>query len=225
MEFDPKVQAAMVAAVKDQDGDAALAIVEAILSGAGQDPADPTDPTTDDAAPEGGDAPPNPADGSPPVATGKLSAAFIKATGHQTEAEFLAAYKGMQDQVATLSNTQAAIALNSRRALIVELIKLGIETPALAWLGKTDEERAKRNPCARLMAEPLDEMSARIATLKKLRPAAPLPPEGGGPADDDGNSIAARVAKLTRHQLEQIKKKGMTPEQFVEESSKAVRRA
>jgi hypothetical protein len=215
-----KINAA-IEAIKGGDGDAALTLLQQLLVAAMGGDADAGSDSAD-AATEGGDAPPKPIDGSAPVATGKLSAAFVKATGHKTEAEFLAHYKTMQEDVAALSATQSAIALNSRRALIAELIKLDIETPAFAWLGKTDEERAKRQPCARLMAEPLDEMSSRVATLKKLRPATPEPPTGGGPDSDD--DVSTQVAKLSAKTLAAIKKKGLTPEEYVVATRTVVRR-
>lgn len=221
IEVDQDKLAAIVKAIEDGDGDAALAIVKAIITGA---PADGATPPAD-AAPENADTPPVAA-GETPVATARLDAAsgavLMRLTGCATEAEALAQYKSMQDRVVALDKTQAGIELNTRRGLIVELITLGVETPALAWLGKTDEERAKRTPCKRLAGEPIEEMSARVATLKRIRPAAPLPPEGGGP--DDAPDVAAEVAKLRPAELKKIKDSGMTPEQFIAAKRAAVRR-
>lgn len=221
IEVDSDKLAAILTAIKEGDGDAALSIVEALITGA------PADPAASDPAPENADTPP-PAPGASPTATGRLepaaAAALMRLTGCATEAEALAHYNGMQNQVAALAKTQGEIELNTRRGLIAELVQLGVETPALAWKGLTDEERAKRMPCKRLADEPIAELSARVATLRKLRPAAPLPPNGGGPGAEGTEDIAAQVAKLSTAQLAQIKKAGQTPEQFIAAKKAAVRR-
>jgi hypothetical protein len=220
--MDPDKLKAAIQAIKDGDGDAALTILEAILTGDSMTP-DPSSATSS-AAPEAGDAPPKPADGSAPVATGKLDAAsgaaLMRLTGCKTEAEALTKYKTMQEDVARLSKTQDEIELNTRRGLIVELIKLGVETPALAWLGKDDAAREKRVPCKRLADEPLEELATRVATLKKSRPTqAYTPPEA---TDDD--DVSAEVAKLGKKTLAAIKAKGMTPEEYIVAKGVAVRR-
>ncbi len=223
VQVDPDKISAAIAAIKEQDGDAALSILEAILTGGS------SDSSGSDAAPENGDGSPPPSDGSAPAATGRLepaaAAALMRLTGCKTEAEALANYKAMQEQVQAQASATAAVELNTRRGLIADLIKLGIETPATAWLGATPQERDARNPKKRLLDEPIEELADRVAQLKKRAPA-PLPPQGGGPREETTLDVAAEVAKLTSADLSRIKKAGKTPEEFVRaKAAVVVRRA
>jgi hypothetical protein len=71
---------------------------------------------------------------------------------------------------ASLAEREAADAvteLAERRTLIAELVKLRVEDPSTAWTG----DAANREPCKRLALEPIEDMRARVATLRKGRPA------------------------------------------------------
>lgn len=219
VQLDPDKLKAAIAAIKDNDGDAALAILEAILTG---DSA-PTDAPADAATEVADPAPAAPTDPAP-AATGRLdkaaSAALMRLTGCATEDEALTQYRGMQESVAASGRAQAAVELNTRRGLIVELIKLGVETPKTAWQGLTLADRDKRVPVKRLADESIEEMTERIATLRPLRRADPTPPVG----ESGDFDMAAEVAKLNAAQIAQIKKSGKNAEEFIAAKRSIVKR-
>jgi phage I-like protein len=104
-----------------------------------------------------------------------------------------------------------------RRDLVVELIKLEVETPATAHEGDPE----KRVLCKRLAGEPVSEMRARVEAIRKLRPAAR---EHEAPETGGDESIAAGVAKLSKTELAACKKRGISPEEFVASKRAAARR-
>jgi hypothetical protein len=76
--------------------------------------------------------------------------------------------------VAAVALTNAnvrALEESSRFGLVSELIRLGAETPATAWIGKAKD----RKPVKRLADEPIVQLRARVASLRAAAPRAPTP--------------------------------------------------
>jgi hypothetical protein len=220
-----------IAALKAEDGDAALAILEAMVAsaaGGGEGDADESveeelaDDTEEEEMEELAD---DTEEEEGAEENSKLAKLLQKATGQKSTGEAVAILGKMLKEHTSLQRQNDALHLSSKRDMVVQLIKLGVETPSTAWKGPAE----KRIPADRLMGESLDSMRSRIAVLSKARGKQPRPPtrSSGGPTDPDGDdeeTVAQKVAKLSRRKLEQIKKQGLTPEQFIGLRKTAARR-
>ncbi len=83
-----------------------------------------------------------------------------------------------------------AIEATERKALVASLVKLEVETPATAWADATASA-----PCARLTAEPIAELRARVAAMTaSKRPAARLVPPASTDAEDATPEELAKCA-------------------------------
>jgi len=155
---------ALIEAIKNKDGDAALAIAEAMLvSAASGETAEPAaegaaaDPLAASAEP----APPSPEEKA-------LEATLTLLTGAEGPAERNVYLTKLIEERAT----RATLELSSRFELVGELVKLGVEFPSTAFVG----DPADRKLVARLSSEPIPELRARVATLKAAKGAPPVPP-------------------------------------------------
>jgi hypothetical protein len=193
--MDPEKIKAAIDALKNEDGAAALALLEEMIAGA--------------PAPEGealggnAETPPAPADQA-------ALAALCTLTGAPTAAEAVSRFRNVLEQVQTLAADRAAVDLVERRSLIAELVTFGVEFPATAWEGNADEQK----PCKRLADEPIAELRARVALHRAKRPAGSrgVTPPG-----------TATPATLTPAQQATCKKLGITPEEFIARKAGAVR--
>lgn len=96
-----------------------------------------------------------------------LSKALKKLTGKDSGAEAIALVEGLVKKVEAIDKERRVLELSARRDLIADLVKMDVETPALAWEGAAEN----RKPCKRLAAEPIEELRARVKILAKSRPA------------------------------------------------------
>jgi phage I-like protein len=225
--MDPKDVQAAIDALKNNDPAAALALLEKILvSAAGGTPASDS-------------APPAGSEGGDPMAAQAAQAALAKSLvaalsasinarsgvetlsadicrvfGKATLAEALAAMQADRTEIVTLAADRAALELSKRRELIASLIELGAETPATAWDPKDDADRKARNPVARLSAEPIADMTARVATLRAAAPNAPRAPQRIETETSVRTLSVAERAYCTKH--------GLTEEQFRAKLANAV---
>lgn len=206
-----------LAALKEGNADAALALLESLVASAASGDAggdaggEPAASAADAALAEGADAPaPKPEDEEETVAAKALKTL----TGTKSLGEAIESLKTMTATVETLRAESAAIELSSRRELIAELVKLGIETPATAWEGKPED----RKPCKRLNAEPVAELRERVKLLKIANP------DRGTRGPEAPRASAKSVTKYSRQVLADIKKRGLTIEEFEELKANAVNR-
>jgi phage I-like protein len=207
--MDPKlVQQALDALVAGDEAKALELLKQLIASAAGAEPSAADNGAPPDPAAETGDAPPPPAQMSEDV-----SAFVRRLTGAATAAEGEAQLSAAISNVRTLSADREALELNSRRELIADLVKLGAETPATAW----DGDASKRQPCKRLSAEPIDAMRERVKALRaaNLGRRNPEPPPTGN----------GETPVLTPAVRAEIKKRGMTEEEFLAKRQTVARRA
>jgi hypothetical protein len=192
---------ALIEALKNQDGDAALAIAEAMLvsaaSGEAASAAE-SDPLAASAEP----TPPSPEEEA-------LEATLTLLTGVGGPAERTAFLKKLIDDRAKHAERVATLELSSRFELVSELVKLGVEFPSTAFVGDPSD----RKLVARLANEPIPELRARVAVLKQAKGAPPAPPTRG-----------TETVTLSAFDAAAAKKAGMTPEQFTAAKKKAVRR-
>lgn len=207
----PELVKKMLDAIAAEDGKAALAVLTEVVAaeaagGAAETAeADPAAASADPLAASADPAKPAPED--------------------DTKKE-LTALSAKIAELEALTKRVSASALESelgeRRALVAELVKLGVELPGRAWL-----ERAKETdpliPCKRLSDEPIGELRARVGELRTARGLAPIraheaPPSGA--SHDVGEAVKA----LSAVELKAIKDKGMTPEQFIAAKQNVVRR-
>jgi hypothetical protein len=199
--MDPDKLKAVVEAIKTDDKDAAMALLEQMLvDAAAGTPAITDDGSTDPAAlaehpEEGGEEDMSLAhEGSEHEDEEDEDKALAKAlktlTGKSSAGEAVEEYKRMKARVDVLDREHAALELSARRELVADLIKMGVETPALAWDGEPED----RKPVARLAAEPIDGLRARVKALSKSRPTplrAPVKEE-----HQISPEIEARLAKI-----------------------------
>lgn len=196
-------------AAGDEKAQAALLpeIVAAIAGGGGGEPAG--------ADPMAASAGTPPADPSKPEDKPVAASALAKAMGCATDEEAAAEIVKLRKTVAAQNEGTAAVELETRRELVGELVKLGYEFPATAWAGDPKD----RKPAKRLQDEPIHELRARV-TLCKAAPRATIEAPETGSSD-----VQAEIAKLSKTTLDAIKKKGMTPEQFIAERGNVLRKA
>lgn len=209
----PEQSKAALDVVESGDGAAALALVKELLAtAAGGEPVEPAAP--DALSPDV----PAPDDQKPtdPVAAA-VAASVNKALG-----EFRADLAKLTSTVSALSADAGSRDMNERIKLVGELVELGAEKPVTAYEGKTDDERAKRKLVARLSAEPLDSMRARVMQLRAGRPGQPRPP---APLADDSDEIEQAVLRLSASTLATLKKRNIDPHDFVRDRETRVRRA
>jgi len=110
---------------------------------------------------------------------------------------------------------RAGLELSSRRMLIADLVKLGVETPGTAWEG---DDKSSRLPVARLMAEPIDALRARVAILaKSVTRSAPALLR---PASDDAPAVT-----LSEREQSLIKASGISEMEFVERKNAMLSKA
>lgn len=187
---------------------AAAADMLAALAGAGDVASVP--PPADDGALADPSAPPADPKPAPP------GSALARLTGAATEAEAISRYTAMQVQVATLTADRDAAELSAKQRLVGELVKLGAETPATAWLNAD-----KRIPAKRFAAESVTELEARVESLRASRPVI----RGHEPPTGEGSDLDAEVERLSKTEIAECKKRGLDLKEYVVAKIAAVRRA
>jgi phage I-like protein len=211
--------AAALEAVKNQDGDAALAIVEALLTAGmmpeGEEPP-AEEPPAEDLADD--DEPDHSADEDKmhnAESTAEVAAAtarLLRLTNRTTLGEALeqvdemrSSHVQLEAKQAKLAEERAALELGERKALSVKLTKLGAETPATTGL-------AKGQLVKRLLEEPLESLRARVKALSAAK--------GGDEIRGEGDDAARPPATgknphgLTDSELRACKLEGCEPATF-----------
>jgi hypothetical protein len=165
-----------------------------------------------DSGPDSAADSPAPDPATAEMADAPVMNAFCKELGVATVAEGLEKIKTLSARVAGVDAEVAALDNAKRLDLVAELVKLEAETPATAW----DGDPKARKLCARLAAEPVDAMLARVVALRARRPAPKTPP-----ARTDN---ASTVKTYSKDVIAYCKKEGITPEEFEARKAGSVRR-
>lgn len=205
--MDPEKIKAALEALKNGDGEAALALLEELIAGA---PADgggsegtPLADTADD----------------PPPEDQQLAAAAsreISALQDRNKTQD-ATIETLRAQVAALQADRATAETDERRGLVAELVQLGAETPATAWEPEDPKDpKAPRKPVKRLADEPIASLKDRVAQLKKANPRRE---ELRAPSSEELD-----VTALSQKEIADAAKIGMTPEQLAARKAAVVRR-
>jgi hypothetical protein len=160
--MDPEKIKAAIEAIKNGDGDAALAVLEAMIVGEPAEPEPAPEPLVETPDPE----PAKPEDQMVASALMRLTA-----TTSASEAIAEATRRLARDDAREAENATAE--LSARRDLVAELVKCGAEFPSTAWEGDAKD----RNPVKRLADEPIGDLRARVALHRKNpRTSAAAPP-------------------------------------------------
>jgi hypothetical protein len=206
--MDPEKIKAALEAIKNGDADAALALLEEMIAGAAG---------AGDAAPEAeadalADAP-DAVEEEDEQALTMVAASKELVVLQKQAATREAALAKLTATVKALEDSRAESEQVERVALVAELVVIGAETPATAWAG----DAAKRQPVARLSAEPLKDLKARVEMLKAASPrrSDPRPPVVDG----------LDITKLSQREIEAAQKRGFTPEQYAARKAAALRSA
>lgn len=230
MKMTPEMAQAMLDALKDGNAAVALELVEDMLLGviSGEDGESEPEDTSALAAPEGDEPPADDALGASEgnaddaeqmaddVEQMSVLSTLAEMTGTENPGEIVEQVRAWSASHAAAAERTAALEASSRRALVAELVTLGAETPRTAW---EDEER--KTPVARLRAEAVADMRARVAELKARQPAAPKPPRSVTMSvSGDG---AGDVSTLSAHDLAVAKARGWTAQEYADRIARAVR--
>jgi phage I-like protein len=154
--MDPSLVKSALDALIAGDAAAALKILqEMIATAAGASPEAPEAPAAEALSETPGEPAPKPGD--------ELKAlAKTLADASKGQSELIVQ---LRSQVATLQSEHTDREATERKALVGDLVKLGVEIPATAW-----KDASKGIPCARLASEPLVELRARVDALRAALP-------------------------------------------------------
>jgi hypothetical protein len=195
--MDPEKIKAVIAALTEGNGDAALALLEEMLVAAASDgsASEETPPAESSALAETAETPP--ADGEDPDKDKAALARLFKLAGRDSlegVAELFAKFaKRIEDDEATRSRVER----DERRDLVAALVKCGAEIPATAWSGKPED----RNPAEPWASMPIAALRERVAKFSKTpRSRNQEPP----PSGDDGDPIA-QLSKAEQDAAAKIK--------------------
>jgi hypothetical protein len=212
---------AAIEALKSGDAEAALSILEQLLveaatgdagskpdakSGSGSgDPAasPPGDPNAPAAASK--DVKPEETKTEEKAASKDPVADLFAALG-VSSVEEIQAWKSAADASA---EAKRGIELSSRRVLVGDLVKLGVETPATAWA-----DADKLIPAQRLTDEPLDDLRKRVGLLKLSKKPNEKPPVS-----------ASKEVSLSADELAECKKRNIDPTTYAARKAAAIRRS
>jgi hypothetical protein len=165
--MDPAKLKAAIEAIKNNDGDAALAVLEGMLVGEGGE----------EAPPEAlGETPE-----TPPPAAGEEQQSVL-ARIEKTMAGMNETIVKLSAQVKAYESTEATRESEERVELVAGLVKLCGEAPATAWSGKPED----RKPAEPWASMPIAALRDRVKRLSKNAPRRPAPPE----AIDGGDDVA-----------------------------------
>jgi hypothetical protein len=207
---------ALIEAIKNKDGDAALAIAEAMLVSAASGEAAP--------AASGGEGDPLAASAEPTPPTPEekaLEATLTLLTGADGPAERNAFLTKLVEERKAHAERVATLELSSRFELVAELVKLGVEFPSTAFEG----DPADRKLVARLSSESIADLRARVAVVKKAKGAAPTPPARKDEVPAGGRSFTTSqgVVTLSASEIKNCEASGAKLEAYAE--NKAIREA
>ena len=175
-----KIKAA-IAAMKDGDGDAALALLEAMMmdiasaesgaeSKALSEATDEEPEALSEAADEESQMKEAPVVGEDEEKQEMLS--LFSLTKRDTAKDAVAEVRAMSVRLAHYEKEAAAREAEEKALLVGELVKFGAELPATAWA-----DASKRVPVPRLAAEATESLRARVEAFKAGRSLAlPTPP-------------------------------------------------
>jgi hypothetical protein len=207
---------ALIEAIKNKDGDAALAIAEAMLvAAASGEAAETAEVASDPLAASAEPTPPSPEEEA-------LEATLTLLTGAAGPAERTAFLTKLLEERTKHAERVATLELSSRFELVGELVKLGVEDPATAFVG----DPADRKLVARLTNESVPDMRARVAVLKKSRGTPLAPPTrktGSAPAGGREFTTSHGVVTLSASEIKSCEESGAKPEAYAE--NKAIREA
>jgi hypothetical protein len=221
--MDPEKLKAALDAIEAGDKDAGMAILKELIAaaaGGGAPPAGAEELAVETPA----ETPPKE---EPKPEEMKALALLTTITGTKDLKSAALKLRSVVEYVDTARASNLKVDAVTRLALVGKLVQLRAESPASAFA-----DPDKRVLVKRLANMDLDDMQQWVTKLEADPTRKPVkgaePPEGGGaPGDDAAGSagdVAEEVKQLSAPVLEAIKKRGMTPEQFIAERNKTTRR-
>jgi hypothetical protein len=213
--MDPKlIQAALDALIAD-DKEAAIEILKKlVVASAGGDPAAGDPPPPEELGATGDNAE------TPPEELAALSRELVTLSGRATAGEAVAYFRELHASSTATAADRARLEASERRGLVTELVRLGVERPARAWVRDADgniPEGDARTPVARLANEPIVELRERVAELRAERGGDQNPSRGARPP--------AEKPKLSKAELDYCTREKITPEDFAARKAGAVKRS
>lgn len=198
--LDPAMAKKLLDAVKNADGEAALAVCESLLVGAlgaseAPPPAEMTDPASQSAE----------TSGEPAAEDEEMAKLTRRFTGRTSAKEAERELVRMRAELDAAKNREAMLDASARRDLVADLVKLERELPATAW-ENPDEAAAdpsKARPAKHLRDEPIESLRTRVDAYRAAAPATrnAAPPQGDAGGDDTPAGVdAATWRKMTAEQ-------------------------
>jgi phage I-like protein len=221
----PETVKKALAAIKDGDADAAMALLEEMIAGAAGGDAPAEDPPAEEMAED----PPAPAeeDEEEQAAVAASISRLTRITGKDTigaavdEVEtWRASHLKIEAETAKLAKEREALELGQRKENAAKLVKLGAETPHTSGL-------AKGKLVKRLLDEPLDEQTKRVAELLAAKggklPAEAKPPMG----DADGRTFKTPHGEytLTEREVRLCTEKKLDPAKYAANRAATIARS
>lgn len=197
----PEMLQKALEALKTGDAEAAMALLEeAIVAQAAGEPA-PEAPAEDVAVEAMADAPNDEEseDEKKKEEDPSAVAASILASVGASTIDEIKSWKLAAEEAAKVKQ---GVELASRRVLVAELVKLGVEMPATAWSGDPKD----RIPCERLSSEPLADLQKRVGVLRDAGKGREVTP----PARKTESAV-----QLSANERAECAKRGIDPEQFL----------
>jgi hypothetical protein len=212
----PELVKKMLDAIASEDGKAALAVLTEVV-----------------AAEAAGGAAETAATPEPAAASADPLAASADPKPEDENAKALAEVRKELAELKALTTRVNASALESelaeRRGLVADLVKLGVELPAHAWLERV-KETDPLMPCKRLSDEPIAEMRTRVAEMRTARGLppvraheAPSTPSTGSAADGRTITTPYGVVVVSASEIKNCEASGAKLEAYAE--NKAIREA
>lgn len=212
-----------IEAIKNGDGEGALAVLEAMVVDAaadGETPAEPevevaADPAVPPKKPEDEDEEEQKA--AAVAASMRLSSITGKATLSEAVREvelWKASHLSLESREKKLAAERLALESGERRELVGQLVKLGVEIPATAWA----DPMKPGKPCKRLQDEPIVELRNRVKILSAARGDKALPatrPVANG-VPEGGKAVVAlgQIVQLSARELRICSEMGTKPEDY-----------
>lgn len=195
--MDPKLIQSALDALVAGDAEACAEILKNMIAAAAG--AAVGAPPAGEALAENAETPPDPEKEEMAALSRELVALSGRPAG-----ESAAYFRGLHEASVATAADRVRLEAGERRGLVAELVKLGVELPALAWRDVT-AEGDKREPVKRLADEPIAEMRTRVSAIKASR---------GGAREIAPPVVPVVLVKLSKAEQDYCTKHNMTPEQF-----------
>lgn len=164
--FTPEQVQEAIDGIAKNDGKKALEILTALLVAAASEATGEPPPPADAGATQANAETPPPKPGEEqPAEMAALSRGVCALFVGKTPGAVLESIRVLKLAADKVETDRAALEVSERLDLVTELVTLGVEFPATAWKD-VDKTGNEREPVARLAAEPIADLRARVGVVR-----------------------------------------------------------